>query len=166
MGITQGGQPIISYNYGAKNGNRVKKAFKLTLISCVTYSTVLWIVAMVIPKAFVLIFNNDPELVDFTSNALRIYMAVSFVFGIQVACQQAFIALGNAKISLFLALLRKVILLIPLIYIMPMFMENKTNAVFTAEPLADILAVSTTAILFMIQFKKTMKEICKENMIT
>lgn len=166
MGLTQGGQPIISYNYGAKNGDRVKKAFKLTLISCVTYSTVLWIVAMVIPKAFVLIFNNDPELVDFTSNALRIYMAVSFVFGIQVACQQAFIALGNAKISLFLALLRKVILLIPLIYIMPMFMENKTNAVFTAEPLADILAVSTTAILFMIQFKKTMKEICKENMIT
>ena len=111
------------------------------------------------PKTFVLIFNNDPSLVSFTSHALRIYMAVSCVFGIQIACQQSFIALGNAKASLFLALLRKIILLIPLIYIIPMFMEDKTTAVFMAEPIADFLAVSTTAILFSIQFKKAMKEI-------
>ena len=114
---------------------------------------------MIFPQAFVLIFNNDPELVNFASRALRIYMAVSCIFGIQIACQQTFIALGNAKASLFLALLRKIILLIPLIYIMPMFMEDKTTAVFTAEPVADILAVTTTAILFIIQFKKAMKEI-------
>ena len=158
-GLTQGGQPIISYNFGAKNADRVKKAFKLLLISCLTYSTVLWASAMIFPKAFILIFNNDPELVDFASRALRIYMAVSCIFGIQIACQQTFIALGNAKASLFLALLRKIILLIPLIYIMPMFMEDKTTAVFTAEPVADILAVTTTAILFIIQFKKAMKEI-------
>ncbi|MDU4326443.1 MAG: MATE family efflux transporter, partial [Clostridium celatum] len=142
-GLTQGGQPIISYNYGAKNADRVKKAFKILLISCLVYSFVLWGLAMITPRTFVLIFNNDPELVEFTSHALRIYMAVSCVFGIQIACQQSFIALGNAKTSLFLALLRKILLLVPLIYIMPLFMADKTTAVFTAEPVADILAVST-----------------------
>lgn len=158
-GLTQGGQPIISYNFGAKNADRVKKTFKLLLISCLTYSTVLWAAAMLSPQLFVLIFNSDPELVAFASHALRIYMAVSCIFGIQIACQQTFIALGNAKASLFLALLRKVILLIPLIYIMPMFMADKTTAVFMAEPVADILAVTTTAILFIVQFKKSIKEI-------
>lgn len=158
-GLTQGGQPILSYNYGAKNPERVKKAFKILLISCVTYSMILWALAMITPKSFVLIFNNDPELLDFTSNALRIYMALSGIFGIQIACQQSFIALGNAKTSLFLALLRKIILLIPLIYIMPIFISDKTTAVFMAEPVADFIAVSTTAILFYIQFKKAMNEI-------
>lgn len=126
-GLTQGGQPIISYNYGAKNADRVKKAFKILLISCLVYSFVLWGLAMITPRTFVLIFNNDPELVEFTSHALRIYMAVSCVFGIQIACQQSFIALGNAKTSLFLALLRKILLLVPLIYIMPLFMTTKTT---------------------------------------
>lgn len=158
-GLTQGGQPILSYNYGAKNPERVKKAFKILLISCVTYSMILWALAMITPKSFVLIFNNDPELLDFTSNALRIYMTLSGIFGIQIACQQSFIALGNAKTSLFLALLRKIILLIPLIYIMPIFISDKTTAVFMAEPVADFIAVSTTAILFYIQFKKAMNEI-------
>lgn len=158
-GLTQGGQPILSYNYGAKNPERVKKAFKILLISCVTYSMILWALAMITPKSFVLIFNNDPELLDFTSNALRIYMALSGIFGIQIACQQSFIALGNAKTSLFLALLRKIILLIPLIYIMPIFISDTTTAVFMAEPVADFIAVSTTAILFYIQFKKAMNEI-------
>lgn len=158
-GLTQGGQPIISYNYGAKNPTRVKKAFKILLISCISYSVILWALAMITPETFVLIFNNDPELVNFTSRALRIYMSVSCVFGIQIACQQSFIALGNAKASLFLALLRKIILLIPLIYIMPMFISDKTTAVFMAEPVADLLAVSTTAILFFIQFRKAMKGI-------
>lgn len=158
-GLTQGGQPIISYNYGAKNSARVKKAFNILLISCVSYSFILWALAMITPRSFVLIFNNDPELVEFTSHALRIYMAVSCVFGVQIACQQSFIALGNAKTSLFLALLRKIILLIPLIYIIPMFMSDKTTAVFMAEPVADLLAVTTTSILFFIQFRKAMKEI-------
>ena len=158
-GLTQGGQPIISYNYGAKNPERVKKAFKILFISCVTYSFVLWLLAMLIPKAFILIFNNDIELISFTVPALRIYMAVACLFGVQIACQQSFIALGNAKTSLFLALLRKIILLIPLIYIMPLFIHDKTTAVFMAEPIADFLAVSTTGILFSIQFKKSIKEI-------
>lgn len=160
MGLTQGAQPIISFNYGAKNADRVKKAFHLLLISCVTYSAVLWALAMIVPQLFILIFNNDPELVAFGSSALRIYFAVNCVFGIQIACQQTFIALGNAKTSLFLALLRKVFLLIPLIYIMPaIFTQNKTNAVFMAEPVADFMAVTTTAIMFYFQFKAAMKKI-------
>ena len=164
-GLTQGGQPILSYNYGARKPERVKKAFKILLISCLSYSIILWSLAMLTPKSFVLIFNNDPELLEFTAHALRIYMALSGIFGIQIACQQSFIALGNAKTSLFLALLRKVILLIPLIYIMPLLMENKTAAVFMAEPVADFIAVTTTAILFYIQFRKAMYEISDESCI-
>lgn len=164
-GLTQGGQPILSYNYGARKPERVKKAFKILLISCLSYSIILWSLAMLTPKSFVLIFNNDPELLEFTAHALRIYMALSGIFGIQIACQQSFIALGNAKTSLFLALLRKVILLIPLIYIMPLLMENKTAAVFMTEPVADFIAVTTTAILFYIQFRKAMYEISDESCI-
>ena len=159
MGLTQGAQPIVSYNFGAAKIQRVKKAFKLLLILCLTYSTVLWALVMLLPEMFVKIFNNDPTLVAFTSNALRIYMALSLVFGIQIACQQTFIAIGNAKSSLFLAILRKILLLIPLIYILPIFFKNKTSAVFMAEPVADIIAVTVTASLFIIKFKKALKEI-------
>ncbi|MEG2652688.1 MAG: MATE family efflux transporter [Ruthenibacterium sp.] len=159
QGLSQGAQPILSYNYGAGNAQRVRDTFKLLLISCLAYSTALWALAQLFPQMFVLIFNNDPELLVFASHALRVYMAVSLVFGAQIACQQTFIALGNAKSSLFLALLRKIFLLIPLIYILPLFFSaaNKTTAVFLAEPVADLLAVGTTVVLFTIQFKKSMK---------
>ena len=114
---------------------------------------------MLFPNVFASIFSDSATLVEFASNALRIYMACICLFGIQIACQQTFIALGNAPISLFLALLRKVILLIPLIYILPTFIENKTNAIFLAEPIEDFIAVTTTLITFLIVFKKTMKTI-------
>ncbi|MBE6888195.1 MAG: MATE family efflux transporter [Ruminococcaceae bacterium] len=159
QGLCQGSQPIISYNYGAKNAGRVKQGFKLTLVSCLVFSVTVWALVMLFPQNFIKLFNNNPELVDFASHALRIYMAVNCVFGAQIACQQTFIALGNAKCSLFLALLRKIILLIPLIYILPQFISNKTNAVFLAEPVADIIAVSCTVILFTVQFRKSMKEL-------
>ena len=159
QGLCQGSQPIISYNYGAKNAARVKQGFKLTLISCLVFSFTVWALVMLFPQNFIKLFNNNPELVDFASHALRIYMAVNCVFGAQIACQQTFIALGNAKCSLFLALLRKIILLIPLIYILPQFISNKTNAVFLAEPVADIIAVSCTVVLFTVQFRKSMKEL-------
>ena len=158
-GLTQGAQPVVSYNYGARKPERVRKAFRLLLISCVTYSTALWAAVQLAPQVFVYIFNSDSDLVEFASRALRIYMAVTCVFGVQIACQQTFIALGNAKCSLFLALLRKVILLIPLIYILPAIMSDKTTAVFLAEPVADILAVMTTAIMFAVQFKRAMKQL-------
>ena len=91
--------------------------------------------------------------------ALRIYMGATGIFGIQIACQQTFMALGNAKTSLFLAVLRKIILLVPLIYILPNFFADKAFAVFLAEPVADFLAVCTTAVMFFLQFRKTMAKL-------
>ena len=159
QGFTQGAQPIISYNYGAKNPERIKKAFKILLITCLSYSLIYGIITMAFPSALASIFTKEEALIEFARGALRIYMAGVCIFGIQIACQQTFISLGNAPISLFLALLRKVILLIPLIYILPNFFENKTNAVFLAEPVADLIAVTTTLITFLIVFKKMLKKI-------
>lgn len=159
LGLTQGSQPIISYNYGSKNATRVKKTFKILLTCCLTFSAILWICTMSFPETFIKIFNNDAELVAFAAPALKIYMAANCIFGAQIACQQTFIALGNAKSSLFLAVLRKIILLVPLIFILPMFIENKTNAVFMAEPVADFIAVVCTVTLFAVQFNKNMKEL-------
>lgn len=156
-GLTQGAQPIISYNFGANNLNRVKHAFTYLLTSCLIYSTTLWAICMFMPQAFINIFTSKTELIEYSMIALRIYMATSCLFGAQIACQQTFIALGNAKTSLFLALLRKVFLLIPLIYILPNFMTNKDIAVFLAEPIADTIAVCTTVTLFLISFKKILK---------
>lgn len=156
-GLTQGSQPIISYNFGARNASRMREAFGRLLTCCVAYSVVLWVIVMAVPQVFVRIFTSDEELVAFAMRALRIYMAAGLVMGVQLACQQTFIALGNAKSSLFLALLRKVILLIPLIYIMPLIMADKTTAVFMAEPVADVIAVSTTAIMFFTQFKRLLR---------
>ncbi len=148
QGLTQGAQPIIGFNYGAKKMDRVKKTFRLLLVSCVAFTAVIWLICMILPQAFILIFTDQAELIAFTKWAIRIYMAVSVIFGVQISCQQTFIALGNAKTSVFLALLRKVILLIPLIYILPAFMEDKLMAVFLAEPVSDVIAVTTTSILF------------------
>ncbi|AEM22663.1 NorM, Na+-driven multidrug efflux pump [Brachyspira intermedia PWS/A] len=156
MGLTQGAQPIISYNYGANNLNRVKSAFKILLISCLSFSFLMWFISEFFPYVFVRIFTSDEELINYAIWALKIYMAASLIFGAQTACQQTFVALGNAKISAFLAILRKVILLIPLIFILPIFMENKVMAVLLAEPIADFLAVCTTVTLFTISFKKLM----------
>ena len=154
QGLTQGAQPIVSFNSGANNIGRVKKAFRLLLISCLTFTVVMWSVCMLAPQVFIGIFTGNAELAEYTKWAIHIYMAASLIFGIQIACQQTFIALGNAKTSVFLALLRKVFLLIPLIYILPVFFENKTMAVFMAEPVADIIAVATTATLFAREYRR------------
>lgn len=146
--LTQGAELIISFNYGANNIDRVKKAFKLLLKCSIIYSMTLWVIAMFKPELFVHIFTNDTNLVNHTCWAMRIYMAVSGIFGIQIACQQTFIAIGNAKRSVFLAILRKIILLIPLIFILPLFISNQTFAVFLAEQIADIIAVLLTATIF------------------
>ena len=159
QGLTQGAQPIVSYNYGARNAQRVRAAFRCLLRSCVTYALALWLLVQLFPHMFAGLFTPNPELRSYAAWAMRIYMAGAFLFGVQMACQQTFIALGNAKASLFLAVLRKIILLIPLIYILPHFFTNKVFAVFLAEPVADTLAVCTTAILFAVQFKKTMAEL-------
>ena len=163
QGLTQGAQPIIGFNYGAKKMDRVKKTFRLLLVSCVAFTAVIWLICMISPQAFILIFTDQVELIAFTKWAIRIYMAVSVIFGVRISCQQTFIALGNAKTSVFLALLRKVILLIPLIYILPAFMEDKLMAVFLAEPVADVIAVTTTSILFYRTYRtldKAQEESC------
>ena len=157
QGITQGGQPIISYNYGAKKIDRIKQAFKLQTISCVVYATIIWLIAEFAPSIFVSIFTSDPQLAELSQWALRIYLACIFLMGVQVSCQQTFIAFGNSKISAFLAVFRKILVLIPLIYILPAFMEDNVKAVFLAEPIADAIAILTTATLFYINFKKIIK---------
>lgn len=159
QGLGQGAQPIMSYNYGAKNNDRVRKTFRLLLKVSFGYSIVLWAIVMLLPQMFAMMFTSDNALLSFTSQALRIYMASMFMFGIQIACQMAFNALGKAKDSIIVAVMRKFILLIPLIYIMPaIFKANQTNAVYMAEPVADFIAVCFTAILFAFEFKKAMKE--------
>ena len=161
IGLAQGAQPIVSFNYGAGNGDRVKKTFLILVKASIAYSGFIWMFAMLFPQVLAGIFTSSPELIKETVIALRIYMAVSFLFGIQISCQQTFVALGNAKASVFLALLRKIILLIPLIYILPLFMEDRVRAVYLAEPVADFIAVTVTATMFSYQFAKIMRGIKK-----
>ncbi|MDY5211599.1 MATE family efflux transporter [Intestinibacter sp.] len=153
-GLTQGAQPILSYNYGAKRYDRVKKTFKLLFISSLTFTMCAVSLLMLFPAFFVKIFNSDPALVEMTSWSMRIYFAGMGIFGMQLSCQQTFLSLGEAKISLFLALLRKMILLVPLIFILPAFMKDGLTAVLLAEPIADIIACLTTTTMFTIFFKK------------
>ena len=160
QGLGQGAQPIISYNYGARNEKRVRSTFKLLIKSSVSYSVILWLIIMIFPQIFAGMFTSDSTLLAFTKTALRIYMAVVFIFGIQIACQMTFISLGRAKDSIIVAIVRKFILVIPLIYILPnIFRADRTNAVYMAEPVADILAVTFTAILFFFEFRKALAEI-------
>lgn len=159
QGIAQGAQPITSYNFGAKNAGRVKKTFRLLLITCLTYSIALWAAVMIAPQVFVKIFTSDSTLAQFAAPMLRIYLGGLGLFGIQIACQMTFTSLGKAANSIVVAVVRKFVLLLPLIYIMPSLLADKTQAVYMAEPVADIIAVTFTAILFTFQFKKALKEI-------
>ncbi len=159
QGIAQGAQPILSYNYGAKSSERVKKTFKYLLVSCLTYSMILWLCVMLFPKVFASLFTADLELLTFTAKVLPIYLGGLCIFGIQIACQMTFVSLGNAPSSVIVAIVRKFVLLLPLIYIMPKLVENPTLGVYMAEPVADVLAVTFTTVLFFFQFKKALKKI-------
>lgn len=161
MGIAQGAQPILSYNYGAKNAERVKKTFRLLLTICLSYSLLLWCAVMLFPSAFVSLFTDKAALIEFSSRALRIYFSGMLIFGMQTACQMTFVSLGKAGSSVTVAVVRKFVLLLPLIYIVPHLVEDATMGVYTAEPIADIIAVTFTAVLFAFQFKKAMKSIEK-----
>ena len=163
QGLGQGSQPIASYNYGAKNADRVKKTFRLLVITCLTYSTLLWAAVQIIPKVFVSIFTSDAKLVAFTAPMLKIYLGGLFLFGIQIACQITFTSLGKAVNSIIVAVVRKFVLLLPLIYIMPHVVSNPTIGVYMAEPIADIIAVLFTSVLFTFQFKKALAQIRNSN---
>lgn len=154
QGLGQGAQPITSYNYGAKNGERVKRTVKLLIACTLGYTMVVWSLVMLFPHVFARIFVPNPELIDFTSWALRIYCAGLGIFGAQIACQMTFTSLGNAKASIMVAVMRKFVLLVPLIYIIPHLVVNKTMGVYLAEPIADVVSVIFTIILFFFQFRK------------
>ncbi len=159
QGISQGAQPILSYNFGAKNVERVKKTYRVLLVVCLSYSALIWAFVMGFPRVFAGIFTPDETLLAFTSRALRIYCAVLLLFGVQLACQMTFVSIGNAVCSIIVAVTRKFILLIPLIYLMPTLVSDKTMGVYLAEPVADALAVTFTAILFFFQFRKAMRKL-------
>ena len=163
QGIAQGAQPILSFNYGAKNSERVKQTYRLLLKTCLIYSVTIWAAVMLFPSAFVSIFTPDAQLIAFASKALRIYFCGMVLFGIQIACQMTFVSLGNAAASVTVAVVRKFVLLLPLIYVMPNIISDRTIGVYVAEPVADIIAVTFTAILFIFQFKKAIKKIESEN---
>ncbi len=160
QGFAQGAQPITGYNYGAKNIRRVKKTFFLLLTVCLTYSILLWAAIMIAPRGFASIFTSKAELIAFAAPALRIYCGMLLIFGIQIACQMTFVSIGYAGCSMIVAVVRKFVLLLPLIYLMPMLLsDDKTMAVYMAEPVADLLAVTFTAVLFFFQFQKALKKL-------
>lgn len=157
QGFGQGAQPISSYNFGARNAGRVKETFFLLLKICMTYSIVVWCVLMAFPDKFAMIFSSDAELITYAAWALRIYMGAMCIFGAQIACQMTFISIGNAKASIMVAVVRKFVLLLPLIYLVPHLVSNQAMGVYLAEPVADVIAVSFTVLLFRGQFKKALK---------
>ncbi len=156
QGVAQGAQPILSYNYGARQGERVKKTFHLLLIICLAYSFIIWGAIMAFPQLFAGIFTSDNDFVTFTAAALRVYCAALCIFGVQVACQMTFVSIGNALCSIVVAIVRKFVLLLPLIYIMPHWMADRTMGVYTAEPVADVIAITFTAVLFSVQFQRAL----------
>ena len=159
QGIGQGAQPIISYNYGAGNVQRVKEAFRWLVTVSLTFTMVMWALIQLFPTFFIRIFNDNEELLNTAVWTLRLYTASMGLFGIQMAVQQTFTAIGRAKASLFIACLRKVILLIPLIFLLPMFFENKVFAVFLAEPISDFISVVVSAITFFFVFGRAMRDL-------
>jgi len=162
-GIAQGAQPITSYNYGAGNVQRVKKTFRLLLISCTAFSFSVWLMVMLMPRTLASLFTPDDALLDFTQRVLPIYMGTTCLFGIQTACQMTFVAIGYALTSVIVASMRKFGLLLPLIYLVPHLVSNPITGVYLAEPIADFLAVTFTVIMFSIQFRKAMRKIEKVN---
>ena len=163
QGIAQGAQPISSYNFGAGNAQRVRQTFWLLLKVSLGYALVLWACIQLFPGAFARIFTPEPELVAFTAGVLRIYCGALFLMGIQIACQMTFVSIGNAPCSIVVAVLRKFVLLLPLIYLLPHLLADQTRAVFLAEPVADVIAVTGTVLLFSSQFRKALRGLENDN---
>jgi len=159
QGLSQGAQPIISYNYGAKNSKRVKSCFFLLLFASTIYSTLIWMIVMIFPKLLPSVFSDNEELINYASWAIKLYMMVSFAMGVQIACQMTLISIGNAVASVIVAIVRKIVLLIPLIYLMPLIFGYETKFIYLAEPVADAFAITFTIVLFIIQFRKCLKNI-------
>ena len=152
-GVCQGAQPLLSFNFGARKKERVMETFKYELMICAGYTTLFWLLTMIAPQMFASIFSSDAALIEKAAWCMRIYMAGIFALGFQISCQQTFVALGQAKTSLLLACLRKLVLLIPLIFVFPLFFENRVFAVFLAEPISDIVAAMVTTSCFFTKIR-------------
>lgn len=155
-GLVQGAQPLLSYNLGAKNISRVKKTFRLLLVCCVSGSSLIWLICMTLPATVASIFTGDAALIAYTDKSMRVYLAMLFVYGIQVACQYSFVALDQAPKAIFLTIWRKIIILIPLIFILPHVMPDAAMGVYLAEPIADTIAVCTTAPVFYLYYRNSL----------
>lgn len=153
-GLVQGAQPLLSYNLGSKNIPRVKKTFRLLLICCVSGSFLIWLLCMTVPGAVASIFTNDAVLIDYTRWSMRVYLPMLLIYGIQVACQYSFVALDQAPKAIFLTVWRKIILLIPLIFFLPHIWPDAVTGVYLAEPIADTIAICTTAPMFYAYYRK------------
>ena len=153
-GLVQGAQPLLSYNLGSKNIPRVKKTFRLLLICCVSGSFLIWLLCMTVPGAVASIFTNDAVLIDYTRWSMRVYLPMLLIYGIQVACQYSFVALDQAPKAIFLTVWRKIILLITLIYFLPHIWPDAVTGVYLAEPIADTIAICTTAPMFYAYYRK------------
>ena len=149
QGIGQGAQPIISYNFGAGNIERVRKAFMTMLVVSIIFIGAGWLAVMLFPGFFIRIFNDSPALMEMGSWTLRVYLAAFFLMALQMSIQQVFVSVGRAKSAVVVASVRKLVLLVPLIYILPHFFEDKVFAVFLAEPVSDFFSVLTATILFL-----------------
>ena len=152
--LVQGAQPLLSYNLGAKNISRVKKTFRVLLVCCVSGSLLIWLICMTLPNTVASVFTSDAALITYTNKSMRVYLAMLFIYGIQVACQYSFVALDQAPKAIFLTIWRKIIILIPLIFILPHFVPNAVMGVYLAEPIADTIAVCTTAPMFYSYYRK------------
>ena len=153
-GLVQGAQPLLSFNLGAKNIPRVKKTFRLLLLCCVSGSFLIWLLCMTVPGAVASIFTNDAALIDYTEWSMRVYLPMLLIYGIQVACQYSFVALDQAPKAIFLTIWRKIILLIPLIFLLPHIWPDAVTGVYLAEPIADTIAICTTAPMFYAYYRK------------
>ena len=158
QGFAQGAQPIVSYNYGAGNLVRVKQCFRTLFVTCMAFSLGIVLLVEIFPGMFMGIFTDNQDLIQMGMPALRVFMAGMCLLGAQTACQQTFLALGESLISMFLALLRKVILLMPLALILPIVTGWGVWGLLIAEPISDILAVSTTVTMFAIRSRKLLRE--------
>ncbi|MEE8807752.1 MAG: MATE family efflux transporter [Lactimicrobium sp.] len=153
-GLVQGAQPLLSYNLGADNIARVKKTFRLLFFCCVSGSVMIWLLCMGAPSTMASVFTSDHKLIQYTVRSMRVYFAVLLIYGVQVACQYSFVALDHAPKAIFLTIWRKIILLIPLIFLLPHICPDPVTGVYLAEPIADTIAVCTTAPMFFAYYRK------------
>ena len=159
QGIAQGAQPLTSFNYGKGNTERVKKCYRTLLFVSLTYSVTLWALVELFPSFFASIFTSDSTLIEYAVPNIRIYLMMLGLMGILISSQMTFVSIASALSSVSIALVRKIVLLIPLIYIMPfLYKTNQVRAVFMAEPIADIAAITFAFVLFLSVFPKALKE--------